>query len=162
MLFIALFLLMGAAWRSLDRLQLGQRNFEHIIQTQELSLRIQHLLTDHLNTDKDISPAALTGINTDLNDIAQSAPDQAEITNSLQLTQGVLNKQQTSPRQVLSAGLEELRHVVNLETHAHDKMVREASSAAEVEMKITTATIIVLPAVGLLILFLVRNRIMNP
>ena len=161
---LALALLFTTAWRGMDRLQPMQKHLERMNQTQAISLRIQKIWLDHVNRGTSIPPAAIADIRADIAKMLASSNSNINpsITASQQHAYEALNNKDIPPAEAITIALNELNHVLKSETVIHSALVHEARETAEFELGIATVTMIVLPGLGLLILFLVRKRILVP
>lgn len=163
MLMIALALLQGTASRSLNRLQHLHTHLERLTQAQEASLHIQRILVPHLDDSDPIAPTALTAIRGDIDKmLAVYSDTKTDIGAALQRARTALAADNASPRQALIIALQQLGHVLKAETKAHDTLVAGAKQAAQLELDIAVGMMLALPALALLIMFLVRNRILLP
>ena len=163
MLMIALALLQGSATRSLNRLQRLHTHLERLTQAQETSLRIQRILLHNFDSAGTLSPAALEDIRADIGKMMAIHHDtEPEISAALQRALAALKPDNPDPRQALITALQELGHVLNAETYAHDTLMVGAKQAAQLELDIAATMMLVLPALALLIMFLVRKRILMP
>ena len=163
MLMIALGLLQGTASRSLNRLQHLHTHLERLTQAQEASLHIQRILLPHFDNSDPIAPAELIAIRGDIDKMrAVYADTETDIGAALRRAQAALNADDTQPREALLISLQELGHVLKAETTAHDNLIGGARQAAQLELDIAVGMMLVLPALALLIMFLVRNRILLP
>jgi two-component system NtrC family sensor kinase len=163
MLMIALGLLQGTASRSLNRLQHLHTHLERLSEAQKTSLHIQRILVPRFNNSDAIAPADMDAIRDDLNRMLNVNRDRdVDISAALLRARDALNAKDVQPRQALIIALQELGHVLKAETTAHDTLVGDAKQAAQLELDIASGMMLALPALALLIMFLVRNRILLP
>jgi signal transduction histidine kinase len=163
MLMIALALLQGTASRSLNRLQHLHTHLERITQAQKVSLHIQRILVPYLDSSENISPASMKAIRSDIDKmLAVNRETEPDIVAALERARSALNVDNTQSHHALIVALQELGRVLQAETSTHDNLVGSAKQAARLEVDIAQGMMLALPALALLIMFLVRKRILLP
>jgi two-component system NtrC family sensor kinase len=164
LLALSLALLLASAWRGMERLQPLHEHLNRMTQTEAIAMHIETILIDHLNTKTEISADAIKDVHGDIEKMLSAdgkklGPD---IRTSLQHAQQALSDNTLPPLSAITIALNELKHIVKGESVIHQTLVREAWKTADIELVIAGISIVVLPALGLLILFVVRNRILLP
>lgn len=162
-LLIALALLTGTAWRSLERLGPVHRHLIQLSRLQGTGLRIQELLVTHLGRNAPIDPAELRHLQREVGEImALNSHLRAETPRVLQQVQDTLGDLTQNPKDALIATLDQLRKVLALETDAHGELLNDVYRAGVLELEIAAAAMIALPLLAVLTLFLVRRRVILP
>lgn len=162
-LLVALALLTGTAWRSLERLGPVHRHLIQLSRLQETGLRIQELLVAHLDHDAPIDPVELRRLQDEVGEIlALNSHLNAETPQFLRQIQNTLGELAENPKDALIATLDQLHKVLALEIKAHGKLLGAVYRAGELELEIAAAIMVVLPLLAILTLFLVRRRFILP
>jgi two-component system NtrC family sensor kinase len=163
MLMIALYMLLGTASRSLDRLRPLHTHLDRLMQAQQVSLDIQQLFIRHLGNESEINAADLARARASIEQLLTQYPDaDSGIGMALHRALDAVTTAGDSPRRALANTLVQLDRVVDAETRAQDKEVTEVKQGAKLELDIASGVLLLLPAVGLLLMFLVRHRILLP
>lgn len=163
LLLVALALLMGTAWRSLQRLQPVERHLAQLVRLQTTGLRIQELLVEHLKIDKPFPRRELKALGEEIAAIeAMQAHLHADTPASLRHAHRVLLEPGRDPRSALIDGMTHIRRILTLETRAHGELVSQVRQAAQLELELAAATMIVLPVLGVIVLLLIRRRVLLP
>lgn len=164
LLILALALLFAIAWRGVTRLQPLNEHLAHMTQVETISLQMQNILLNQLDTQTAITATTVADLRSEINGMLASEKKQLGpvITASLQNAQQALTDAGMSPPHAIASALTELSRIVKSEAIVHGILVREARETAELELAVASAAVVVLPALGLLILFLVRKRILVP
>jgi two-component system NtrC family sensor kinase len=164
LLFLALALLFASAWRGMTRLQPLEEHHTRMTQISTISLQLQKILLDHLDQQNEIPPETIGDIRSEIDKMLDmdSRHLGLVITAVLRRAQQVLDDSAIPPQRAITIALSELNNVLKSETIIHSTLVHEAQQTAELELAVASVTIVVLPALGLLILFLVRKRILVP
>lgn len=160
---LALALLLVTSWNSVNRLQPVRRHMDHLSRLQETDLRLQEMLIDHLGGNSPIDMADLDTLREKVTEIiALDSNLMRESLPHLSDARATLGDLARDPKDALTAVLTQFRKVLALETRAHDELVAEVDRAAALEFDIVSATIIVLPALAILSLYLLRRQVLLP
>jgi two-component system, NtrC family, sensor kinase len=163
LLLVALGLLVGMSWQSLQRLDPVQTQLTSLAYLQRTALHIEELLIADLTTPDGVDPNSVRQVRQELNKIQSLKYEvEPETTQLLQAAQLALGAVDQNPRDALIAGLTSISHVLAVETQAHEKLVAEARRDTELEFRIAAGTLVVLPLAALITLFLLRRRIFDP
>jgi signal transduction histidine kinase len=163
-LLLALLLLVTNAWRGIERLQPVHNHLDRITRLQATSQHLQKILLDHLLENNDISATSLKDIHSDLDKLLNSMDQQADkaVVAPLRQAQQAVDHPSGTRKQALIEALNKLNAVLQSETHTHDNLLREARNTAKVEFSVATTTLVALPSLAMIILFMVRKRILTP
>ena len=160
---VTLGVLLAMSWSNVNRLHPVHRHMQQLNRLQHASLSLQEMLIEHLNESSPIDRTKLEGLRQEVVDIiAMESHLVPESPALLRQAQAILGDLSRDPREALIATLAQIRRVLALETEAHDKLVSQVNRATIVEFNIVVATIIVLPSLAILTLFLVRKRVLVP
>lgn len=160
---VSLGALLVTSWNSAHRLQPVSRHMEQLSRLQETGLNLQEALVGYLAGNRPIAPEKLATLRREVDGIialnSHLVPSSPTLLREAQL---VLGQLASDPRDALVAVLAQIRRVLAQETVAHGELVADVNRAAELEFDIVVATIIVLPLLALLTLFLIRKRVLMP
>jgi two-component system NtrC family sensor kinase len=163
LLLVALGLLVGMSWQSLRRLESVQAELAKLSLLQRAALHLEELLIGELATPDGVDEAAVRQVRQELEQIQPlergAEPETAKLLNAARLA---LSAIEVNPRDALVSSLTSISRVVEIEDRAHEKLVAEARRDTEFEFRIATSTLVVLPLVALVTLFLLRRRIFEP
>lgn len=163
LLLVALGLLVGMSWQSLQRLELVQAQLTQLGLLQRTALHLEELLIAELATPGGVDPNTIRQVHRELDQIQSLEHEvEPEIAQLLQAARLALGAVDENPRDALIASLTSISHVLAVEAQAHEKLVAEAHRDTELEFRIAAGTLVVLPLVALIILFLLRRRIFDP
>jgi two-component system NtrC family sensor kinase len=164
LLLLALAMLFVTAWRGMDRLHPMQKHLERMTETQSIFLHTQRVWLDHLHQGTEIPAQALAGLRNDIADLLNNAnpDDEPEVIAAQRRAYQMLGNQEIPRSQAIIGALTQLGRALKSETLTHSTMVNDATDNAEFELGIATVTMLVLPSLGLVILFMVRKRILVP
>ena len=158
----ALALLFVNAMRSMERLQPVHNHLERVTEAQSLTLRLQRLRVQHLVDHSPVPAQELKRIRTELATLIGDSQDEPAILEPLRQAQRLLANEDMQQDNALALVSDRLHEVLRKETQAHERVVGEARETARLEAQITAGTIISIPILGLIILYLVRNRVLRP
>jgi len=163
LLMISLILMNTTALRGLERLNPIQVHLTEFTEVQGVLLQVQSTLLNHISEGDDISPQELSGIHQQIGDIIESnqTNNTLEVSTALKQAYDILEKE-IRPIPALTVVLTELNTVLDHETQIHNALLADTRKAAQLEIGITSTTLIVLPLLGIALLFFVRKRILSP
>jgi two-component system, NtrC family, sensor kinase len=163
LLVLALGLLVGMSWQSLQRLEPVQAQLAKLGLLQRTALHLEEMLIAELATPGGVDPDRVKQVRQELDKIQslerQVEPETAQLLQAARLALGAVEE---NPRDALIASLTSISHVLAVEAQAHEILVAEARRDTEFEFRIAAGTLVVLPLVALVTLFLLRRRIFEP
>lgn len=164
LLVFSLLLMNSTAQRGLERLYPIQTHLDSFTYVQSVSLQVQKTLLNHISKGDDISMQELAKIRHKIGDILVAHRDvnTTVVSAALQNAYAALADPNVMPIPALAQVLNQLNTVVESETSAHNNLIAGARTAAREEVEIATTTLIILPLLGVALLFLVRKRILSP
>lgn len=163
LLLVALVLLVGAAWRSAERLQPVHSHLTLLSHLQDKRLLVEQLLVEHLGLETTVDPRDLAAIRYQVQRLAARQDYlHADTPGALRHADQALGTFASQPRTAVVTALAELRRALALETQAHNTLLSEVSKAAQFELHLATAMLVALPLLAGLLLFLVRKRVLRP
>lgn len=163
LLLVVLGLLVGMSWRSLQRLEPLHAHLAKLGLLQRTVHDIEELLIGQLANRGPADPQRTRQVSAELAQVEALEPRmEPQTLQMLESTRQVLGSVDGNSRDVLLSGLTTISNVLEVETRAHEDMVAEARRDTEFEFRIAAATLVLLPLVGLVIVFLLRRRIFNP
>lgn len=163
LLVCSLALLVGASWRSLERLDPIHAHQLHLYRLQDLGLRLQEALVESLDTSVDSGDVDFGALRRDLDRLLGGDDSLVQDTPSrLRRARILLDDLKRNPRTALIAALGELRSALVAEYRAHDTLLRDVQNNALLELRVSSALTVVIPLLGLMLLFLLRRRILLP
>jgi len=160
---LSLGVLLVTSLNSVDRLHPVRRHMEQLSRLQVAGLNLQEILVDQLAGRSPIEADKLEAVRQEVADII--ALDSHLVPASptlLREAQAILGNLASDPRDALIAILAQIHKVLALESQAHNQLVAEVNRATVLDFNIVVATIIVLPFLSLLTLFLARKRVLIP
>jgi two-component system NtrC family sensor kinase len=156
-------LMVSMSWRNMHRLQPLQEHLTQLSRLQQARLELDEMLVPVLGDNADVDHEKIQLIDRQINGILQlNANLQQSTPVLLRSALQALNKISLNPRENLIACLTDIRRVLSLETRAHEKLVNKVRHDTELEFKIATSILIVLPLLAFGILFLLRQKIFEP
>lgn len=164
LLLFSLILMNNTALRGLERLDPIQRHLEGFTEVQGVLLQVQKGLLNHISEGGDITEADLALIRQKIGEILDKSltDSNATVTVALQQAYDALGERNVMPIPALTRVLNQLNTAVDRETLAHNQLIADARSTARQELEIATTTLIMLPLLGVALLFFVRKRILSP
>lgn len=163
-LILSLILMVSTASRGLQRLDPIQTHLIGFTEAEEILLSAQKILLRHIGEGDAITPRELDKIRHHIAKFTESNKNTntAIVNASLHKAYDALAEQGAMPIPSLSVVLQELNTVLKSETNAHNLLLSEARRAAQLELEIATTMLIILPILGVLLLFLIGKRILAP
>lgn len=160
----ALLLMNNTAQRGLERFAPIQTHLDGFTDVQAVLLQVQKALLNYIGEGRDISVEEIAGIRHEIGEalVAYRNDHTSIAASALQRAYDILGEEGVMPAPVLMQVLTELNMVVKRETAAHNTLIAEARTAARQELEIATVTLIMLPLLGVALLFFVRKRILSP
>lgn len=163
LLMVALGLLVGMAWRSLARIQPVHGHLAELGQLQAATQALDLLVLNAVSEDAPLDRARLAGLADELAGLpALTRAPERQVLRSLR---GAARESGADPARALTLALTARRDMGTLlvaETRAHDELLKSIDHDTRVELKVASALIIGFPALGVLVLYLLRNRILRP
>ncbi len=164
LLIFSLLLMNSTARSGLERLHPIQIHLKGFTDVQTVLLHVQKTLLNHIGEGSDISVQDLANIRHKIGEVVATYKDENTAVAGVALQQAydALGEQNVMPIPALMQVLNQLNIVVKSETDAHNELIAEARIAAREEVEIATTTLIILPLLGVALLFFVRKRILSP
>lgn len=163
LLLIALTLLVGMSWRSLERIGPVHDHLEELGRLQQASLTLQQMLQENLSRRAPVDPQQLARLRHELDVLIHLNTHLVSTTpQELEQARTALTARNTSPRSALLNTQSALRQVLSGELHAHDVLLQHLSRNTQVELEIAVILLIGFPVLIGLTLFFLRNRILMP
>lgn len=163
LLVLALVLLTGTAWRSLQRLQPVHNHLSQLNRLQQVGLHLEEMLIEQISDNPMPDVGQSQGLRQEISRIiALQAHLVPQTPQHLQNARAALADLTQHPRSALIASLSAIRQVLSEEARAHDQLMQGIRNNTVLEFKITLITIIVLPLAALVTLWLLRRRIFQP
>ena len=160
----ALLLMNNAAQRGLERFTPIQAHLDGFTDAQEVLLQVQKALLNYIGEGRDITVEEIVEIRHEIGEALDAYRDDHTSIAGIGLRRAydILGEEGVMPAPVLMKVLTELNMVVKRETAAHNELIAEARTAARQEVEIASVTLIMLPLLGVALLFFVRKRILTP
>lgn len=163
LLLIALTLLVGMSWRSLERLGPVHTHLIELSRLQQTSLNLQQMLQENLTKNVPINAERLAGLRKELDALIHlNAHLIASTPRHLEEARAALTRDADKPREALLATLGALRQVLSGEIRAHDLLIQRLSRNTQIELEIAIMLLIGFPVLVGLTLFFLRSRILIP
>ncbi|MEJ2344235.1 MAG: ATP-binding protein [Gammaproteobacteria bacterium] len=163
LLLIALSLLVSMSWRSLQRLQPMHEHLELVNEVQATGLHLQQVLVESI---RDGTPITAGQIQELRHEVARIAALDGHMTTAnitrLHRLQYLLAGLDSNDRVALIAALGLMRTIISTETAAHDQLVTRVKRDTSIEFEVAAGTMLVVPLLALITLFLLRHRILTP
>lgn len=162
MLLAAIGLLVNTAWRSLQRLEPIHHHLAHLSRLQQAGLHLQRILVESLNTGKPVALDQISKLRNDLTGLIKL--DGYLVPDTGQRLQQLNNKivKDNYSRDTLIAILSGFREILSAETNAHDELLKAVGRDNRIELQISTVMGITIPLIALLLIFFLRQRILQP
>jgi signal transduction histidine kinase len=167
LLLSAIILMVGMSWRSMQRLQPVHEHLLEITRLQQAGLDLEEMLlpvlAPQLGSESIAEEKKIRLIKNQINNImAQNTYLAAESSQLLNRARRELDNIESNPKQNLINSLASIRQVLATESDAHDKLMSKVRGDTELEFKIATSMLIVLPLLGISAMFLLRRHIFQP
>lgn len=163
LLLIALSLLVGMSWRSLQRLEPMRHQLDLVNHVQEAGLHLQQILVDTLTGNDELAPQQFQQVRAEVAYIIRMNPHLvAQDTARLRQLQYLLANVDDHPQLSLIASVDLMRRIMSAETGAHDLLLERIKRDTFIEFEIAAGIMILLPLLALLALFFLRHRILTP
>ncbi|MEJ2508595.1 MAG: HAMP domain-containing sensor histidine kinase [Gammaproteobacteria bacterium] len=160
LLLIALALLVGMSWRSLQRLGPVHSHMTEVSRLEQTSLDLQELLLQSLSQNKPVDPTRVKHLRHQLDQlIAMNGHLSASTPERLRQARASLNQ---PSRASLAASLAQMRRILPEETSAHDHMLETLQRNTRMELEIAVVLMIAFPTLIVVTLFFLRKRILVP
>ena len=162
-LLVVLSLLVAVSWRAMRRLEPVHQHLVQLSAIQQTALRGQEILSESLNGQTALSPQHLDELHADIDGvIAMQKNLVPETSSNLRQIKELLSEADQDPSAALVAGLGLVRRVLDAETQAHDRLLRQVSADIAAELRIAVYGVIAFPLLGLAVLFSMRKRVLLP
>ena len=163
LLLSAIGIMVGMSWRNTHRLQPVHKHLLEMNRLQQAGLELEELLLPVLTGKSTADRNQIRLIKNQLDNILELntylSSDSSRLLDQARQTLGNIT---SNPRQDLIASLASIRRVLAAESQAHDKLMTKVRSDTELEFKIATSMLIVLPLLGIGAMFLLRQQIFEP
>jgi two-component system NtrC family sensor kinase len=159
---MALALLVGISWRSLNRLGSTHAHILLVDRIQRVALDLQQDLVQ-TNHNEATEKRRLDRARHEVSDILASDRLRAsEAARRLRQLEGQLTSSQSDTRGAIVGALTTINDALAAEEDAHDRLLTRLKRDAARERDIATATMVAFPALAFLVIFLLRHRILLP
>jgi len=156
-------LMVSMSWRNMHRLRPLHEHLTELSRLQQARLELDEMLVPVLSDDAEVDREKIQLIDQQIDSIlALNANLESDTPALLRSAKMSLNKISQNPRENLIAGLTAIRQVLAAESRGHEKLMKKVRRDTELEFKIATSTLIVLPMLAFGILFLLRQKIFEP
>lgn len=167
LLLSAMILMVSMSWRSMQRLQPVHQHLAEVTRLQQAGLGLEEMLlpvlAPSLAPDNPADKNQVRLIKKQIDNIlvsnARLAPDSSRL---LDKARRALDNIEARPKKNLIDSLALIRQVLANESEAHDKLMSTVRSDTELEFKIATSMLIVLPLLGIGTMFVLRKHIFEP
>ena len=167
LLLSAMILMVSMSWRSMQRLQPVHKHLAEITRLQQAGLGLEEMLlpvlAPALAPENPVEQNKIRLIKKQIDNIlvlnTYLAPESSPL---LDKARHALDNIEASPKKNLINSLTEIRQVLAIESEAHDKLMSKVRNDTELEFKIATSMLIVLPLLGIGTMFLLRQHIFEP
>jgi len=160
LLLIALALLVGMSWRSLQRLGPVHNHMTEVSRLEQASLNLQELLLQSLSQNKPIDPARVERLRHQLDQLI-TLDGHLSASTPQRLRRARASLKDVS-RPALVASLRQLRHILPQETEAHNQLLATLQRNTRMELEIAVVLMIAFPTLIVVVLFFLRKRILLP
>lgn len=159
-LLVSIALLTATVFRSTQRLTPIHNHLARLDQLQQSAFYLEELTMHNLTKGE---PVDLSLFNQRIIAIIKTDGflDPNTSVNLIRIQDYFQSKIQETPANLIAA-LEQLRHIVKAETAAHDALLKSIGHDTRIELNAAIAAGIALPLAALLLVFLLRNRILQP
>ena len=156
-------LMVSMSWQSMRRLRPLHEHLVELNRLQQARLELDEMLVPVLGDDADVDRQKIQSISQQIEGILTlNANLESSTPAQLRSAIATLNNGSQNPRDNLISGVTTIRRVLATESHAHEKLMSNVRRDTEMEFKIATSTLIVLPLLAFGILFLLRQKIFEP
>jgi two-component system, NtrC family, sensor kinase len=163
LLLLALAILGGLNWRTLQRLEQIRTTADHVHDIQRVVFTMQRLLLDDMSGASPLETEKLREVTEELDQVVIPAADLSDVTDAkLREALRSLTSAELGLRPSLQSAIGQAREALTEETRAESERLRDIIRDTRTEVQLAAAALILLPALLLLAIWLSRQRIFRP
>jgi len=150
------------SWKAHRRLAPVNAHISQMVRLQGANLELQRELVESLE-ESAFTGAEREQMHKELKAILDmQAHLSTDTPQALLYASDVLVDAKRNPKEALILALSHTRKAIDLETHAHQRLIEAVNRATELEFRISVITLVVFPAGAIVLLYFMRKRILAP